>query len=857
MAWLPLGLLAACGMVEETGTPPTDDLLALRANAWEWAGVDNGSGVQPVENSANYRLMFNRDASLAVAADCNSAAGSYQVNEINGNALTIEIKPVTAAACPEGSRSGEFIAMLPSAQSLSFDDGKLRIVASGETGPVTMVFAPSDQGVALPQSAATAGTSDPANTLDDYQYVLPFDLGDTVLVQAGQTDERNREMPVRLNGLIAAPPEGDNLPLAIIIHGSHGSGCNSSNGLTEDWPCPAQEKAHYNGFAYLIEALAERGYVAMSINANPAFVAAYGDVPSTVRLPILFDLYLEKIAAAARGEDIGLPVNLTGRVDLSQLVVFGHSAGGEGTTWVVDNRAGHNTPEEISAGHGRIAAAILLAPTFYATQQAAMALPFAVLLPACDRDVTGLDGQNYYEDAREQVERETLAASIFLRGANHNRFNSQLEDETLGRGSSVCEDALLPVEDHQMFLKRYVAGFFDAVLPGKSNPDTGAIGLDATTPAPDMVFGYPVLTSLALPANQRLILPLDGSGITGPATAVTCQRGYFQPEDKREPCKHGIIIQPGYPEQVAITWEGAHAAYEVRLPAGGEDVSAHEMLHLRASVDPTTPLNLVGDPQAFSIRLTDGSGNSAAVAQTGEPALAFPAGETWGDGVTTFWDTPVVLSSIRVPLSAFEGVDLTDLRSVALVFDSQPRGAVFVTDLEFLKKDENDMTQSTTSTSDTDKPAYVADLEASYGPPSQEGFGSAVFYEQLAVGADLEAMAKKYYRHFVGDLWEKWGEAKWLGPWQQVYARDPNATRDIVAELRGIADPKAHVSVPMILDELENADKARQALAVAFNASGVNDLRVYSIGDGEQMSGLIVAGQRTNGEATFLVFLLD
>lgn len=352
-------------------------------------------------------------------------------------------------------------------------------------------------------------------------------------------------------------------------------------------------------------------------------------------------------------------------------------------------------------------------------------------------------------------------------------------------------------------------------------------------------------------------MPLDGSGVMGPLTAVTCQRGYSQPEEKRGACKHGIVVQPGSPRQLAISWEGTDAVYETRLADGQGNVSAYEMVHLRVAIDPTNPLNLSGEPQAFAIRVKNGSGASAVVHLAGEPALDFPAGQTWSDGVTAFWDTPVVLSSIRVPLNAFEGLDLTDLRSLELVFDSKPSGAVFLTDLEFLKKDENEMTQSTTANSDASKPAYVADLEESYGPPSQEGFGSAVFYEQLAAGADLEATAKKYYQHFVGDLWEKWGEAKWMGPWQQVYARDPNATGDIVAELRGIADPKAHVSVPMILDELENADKARQALAAAFNAPEVNDLRVYTIGDGEQMSGLIVTGQRANGEATFLVFLLD
>jgi hypothetical protein len=44
-----------------------------------------------------------------------------------------------------------------------------------------------------------------------------------------------------------------------------------------------------------------------------------------------------------------------------------------------------------------------------------------------------------------------------------------------------------------------------------------------------------------------------------------------------------------------------------------------------------------------------------------------------------------MLSSIRVPLSEFSGVDLNNVPSVALVFDETDRGSIFVTDLEFLK----------------------------------------------------------------------------------------------------------------------------------------------------------------------------
>lgn len=44
----------------------------------------------------------------------------------------------------------------------------------------------------------------------------------------------------------------------------------------------------------------------------------------------------------------------------------------------------------------------------------------------------------------------------------------------------------------------------------------------------------------------------------------------------------------------------------------------------------------------------------------------------------------------------------------------------------------------------------------------------------------------------------------------------------------------------------------------AFDSPAVSELVVYNIGDGEAMSGLIVAGRRSaTGEAAFVTFLMD
>jgi hypothetical protein len=147
-------------------------------------------------------------------------------------------------------------------------------------------------------------------------------------------------------------------------------------------------------------------------------------------------------------------------------------------------------------------------------------------------------------------------------------------------------------------------------------------------------------------------------------------------------------------------------------------------------------------------------------------------------------------------------------------------------------------------------PKSIANLQAAYGAPSQAAFGSAVFYEALAPDADLEPAALARYRYFVGELWERYGEAAWLGPWREVYARPVGAKPDIVAELKGITDPNAALSAPMLLDN----DAA--ALAAVFDDPALTELRVFSVGDGGAMSGLLLSG-RLPAAALFLVFLMD
>jgi hypothetical protein len=154
-------------------------------------------------------------------------------------------------------------------------------------------------------------------------------------------------------------------------------------------------------------------------------------------------------------------------------------------------------------------------------------------------------------------------------------------------------------------------------------------------------------------------------------------------------------------------------------------------------------------------------------------------------------------------------------------------------------------------------PAYVEAMQAVFGGPSVEAYGTTVYFIPEATTGALAADAQAAYQEFVGHLWEEYGEDAWLGGWQEVYTRGEGAPGDILAELRAIEGRTAAGAVERILDASDNSAEAATALAAGFDGPAVSDLAVYEIGDGEAMSGIAVAGRRLNGETTVFMFLMD
>jgi dienelactone hydrolase len=550
-----------------------------------------------------------------------------------------------------------------------------------------------------PRAAQPSETSLP----DALPAAVEYNLGEATVVQERFPEGSPfRDMPVRLNGLIAAPAEGDGpFPVVVIIHGTH-PGCPEVEHGVDRWPCdPAVEQRNYSGFAYLVEALAARGYVALAPNFNAEHTFGFGEPIAGERLEQLIALHLQGLAeAVSDGENrFGAGVDLAGRADLGRLALLGHSRGGDAAFALA------NDPDIQSgdSGFGPIDGVLLVAAAGSNVDPwTSVGAPMAAIQAACDGDVTSQSGQAYFEGPRLAPDQSAWATSAWLEGANHNAFNTILPgDMVVHRDRPDCE-TLLDGEAQRAWLIDYAGDFLATLFAEDAatvDEAKARLGINVTTPAPDELYGLPARVAFLAPAadRQTVMIPADPEELAthrlgGEITAEDlpthfCPKGFYSAWmlPGSEPCRRNYVTVPGQPAHAVVWWEAPGAALRFALPEGAGDLSGYTTLSLRAAVDPASPLNAAGSRQALSVQLTDRAGNSAVVqTRPDEPALGFPPGLMQDDDApgTGFFTGRVPLTTIRMPLSGFAGVDLSAVAEIALLFDLTPSGTLFLGDVE-------------------------------------------------------------------------------------------------------------------------------------------------------------------------------
>ncbi|MGY6552889.1 MAG: poly(ethylene terephthalate) hydrolase family protein, partial [Wenzhouxiangella sp.] len=224
-----------------------------------------------------------------------------------------------------------------------------------------------------------------------------------------------------LNALVWYPIDAaGNLPLVLIVHGNH-------NMMNPSDP----------GYAWLGEHLASRGHVVVSVDQNFINGGLFGGVPreNGVRGWLL----LEHLAAWRQWQ--ASPEHpLHRQVDLDQVVLIGHSRGGEAVVLAAEFNRLKRYPEDariafdFDFGIQGVAAIAPIDGQFYASNKPTELtdVSYFVVQGGMDADVFFFAGDRQLARTRPDLSRGRFSASLYVHHANHGQFNTVWGDNDTG-----------------------------------------------------------------------------------------------------------------------------------------------------------------------------------------------------------------------------------------------------------------------------------------------------------------------------------------------------------------------------------------------------------------------------------------
>jgi hypothetical protein len=535
-----------------------------------------------------------------------------------------------------------------------------------------------------------------------------YNFGDSAFVPSGFPGPVELIASIHYPTNLAAGP----FPVIVFLHGRHATCFVGGGSALLQWPCTSnnsQPIPSYRGYDYVAEVLASHGYVVVSVSANGinAVDNSVFDLGAQARAELI-QRHLDILRTFNTTGGAPFGNKFVGKFDLTRVGTMGHSRGGEG----VVRHYGLN--QELGAPYG-IKAVFPLAPVDFnrfVVNNAAL----NVLLPYCDGDVSDLQGVHFYDDARYNVPGDQAPKHYELvMGANHNFYNTIWSPSSPFPGAANDWLAFVPgghsdsqcgtVKGNQRlteaqqrgtglaymtaFFRAYVGGEtqFLPILTGDAPPPASAQtnNLFVSYHAPDnpnlrfdvnRLLNDTNLTvnTLGAAATQVALTPYELCGGEAPQ-ATTClpdQSNARQPHTTPSARSSARGLS-----QLKTGWNNLTGNYKNDLPTTLGNVSGFQALQFRIAVNFADARNLAGLAQNFRVVLTDSSGGTSSVRVSDvSSALFFPPGSVG--------PVPkVVLNTVRVPLTAFGGVNLHNIRSVAFTFNEQAQGAVLVTDVAF------------------------------------------------------------------------------------------------------------------------------------------------------------------------------
>ncbi|MEU6084704.1 hypothetical protein [Streptomyces sp. NPDC047108] len=318
-------------------------------------------------------------------------------------------------------------------------------------------------------STGTASGSGSVTTAGDRARVVTetYDLGDEAFTIPGSGTVSEIRAVVHRPKAVRG-----RLPIVVMSHGSWYACTDPDAGK---WPCDkGTPYPSYRGYDYAAKALAQRGFVVVSLSADAINMNSF-DYGDRARL-INEHLRLWRQLSDGKGVLAKRLPALSRHVDMRRVGTVGHSRGGKGVMWQASDKHRDEVPKGV-----RVGAVLALAPVKFDEPEGDNSdtlvtdTPVAVVTSGCDGAV-GEAGQQYLDDAEGRSTEP--AYSVSLRDGNHNYFNTQWTPPApLSEDDSTCPARELKPKSQQDAFTTYATAFFgkhlgdnpegDDVLTGK------------------------------------------------------------------------------------------------------------------------------------------------------------------------------------------------------------------------------------------------------------------------------------------------------------------------------------------------------------------------------------------------------
>ena len=456
------------------------------------------------------------------------------------------------------------------------------------------------------------------------------------------------------------------MPLVLLLHGRH-STCfrgGADGELSGDWPCPSGWRAvpSHAGYRYIADVLASQGYLAVSIAANGVNGqdGLLEDGGSSARSSLVRHHLAQWAEWSGHGGD-PWGGRFRGRVDLDEVVLVGHSRGGEGVERATID--GHDDDP------WRIRGLVLIGPTAFG-RQVAPGVHTAVILPFCDGDVSDLQGQQYVDVGRDLSHDRALRASIMAMGTNHNYYNTEWTpglakapawDDWFDARDPQCGDQrdrrLSPAEQQAVGLA-YTAALVNLAV----EDDARSLPLlDGSRVKPPSI-GRAGAFVHAIGGNKRLLYAAGrGTQVSARSLVARECRGYYVegPFDIRTGCTPDLYYEliPHWSPMAFVETAPAPRALEVAWSGAGGSVRI-PVAPARSRGD-ALDFRIVGEPGAadveIDVRVRDSSGAWAALGSRPMTLRSYHGPAPLGKAVAR---------QLRMPLRGFDARRMTEIELI-------------------------------------------------------------------------------------------------------------------------------------------------------------------------------------------------